>query len=191
MKAPGGHRRSGRGSGVAPPTTLRARAGAHVCIRVRGPIRRPGLQVPGCPAALPGFLAAPPAASEQVAAGWQSPPGPRVNKGETLPSAVNRVQVGGEPSRAARSCLFRADCPAAWYSCARRGSCWSPRAPGPATWRVPRGPAAARAVPQRSWACSAAAPGPRRELGRGGRRRWGGQPGCALGPPWPWRRRWT
>lgn len=42
--------------------------GAHVCIGVRGPIRRPGLQVPGCPAARSGFLAARPAGSEPVAA---------------------------------------------------------------------------------------------------------------------------
>lgn len=36
----------------------RPRRGAHVCIGVCGPLRRPGLQVPGCPAARPGFLAA-------------------------------------------------------------------------------------------------------------------------------------
>lgn len=164
---------------------------AHVCIRVRWPIRRPGLQVPGCPAARLGFLAARSAGSGQVATGWHASPGSGINKGETLPSTVIRVQVGGELSRAARSCLCRAECPAAWQSCAWRGSCSAPRAPGPAPRRVPGEPAAVRAAPRRPWAPTVPARRAQRELGLGRQRRWGGEVGCAPGHPWPWRRRWT
>lgn len=151
----------------------KSRRDAHVCIRVRWPIPRPGLQVPGCPAARLGFLAARPAGFEQVAAVWHAPLLSGVNKGETLPSTVIGVQVGGESPRAFCSCLCRAECPAAWHSCAWRGSCSALRDPGPAPRRVPRGPAAVRAPPRRPWGPTAPARGPQRELGLGGRRQCG------------------
>lgn len=137
------------------------------------------------------FLAARSAGLGQVAAGWHASPGSGINKGATLSSTVIRVQVGGELSRAARSCLCRAECPAAWHSCAWRGSYSAPRAPGPAPRRVPGEPAAVRAAPRRPWAPTAPARRAQRELGLGRQRRWGGEVGCAPGPPWPWRRRWT
>lgn len=143
------------------------------------------------PSGTPGFYGR---AARQLLAGtrrWHAPLVSRVNKGESLPSTVIRVQVGGEPPRASHSCLCRAECPAAWHSCAWRGSSSAPRAPGPAPRRVPRGPAAVRAALPRPWVPTAPARGPQRELGLGGQRRWGREPGCAPGPPWPWRRRWT
>lgn len=70
-------------AGLRRSATPLAGRGAHVCIRVRGPVSGPDYKFQGAQRRAWVFWPRGPLAPEQVAAGWHASPGSRVNKGET------------------------------------------------------------------------------------------------------------